>query len=419
MIQTIHGDCLTVLQSLPSDSVQCCITSPPYYRMRTYGTKEHPLPPMVFPAMSYSPMVGVPPVRLRKSVVAELGHERTPLEFVGHIVAVFREVRRVLKPDGVCWVNFGDSYAQKGGRGEQGANSQRTGRKNVKSQEKPSSQAPAPGFKPKDKYLVPLRVVLALQADGWWARQDVIWYKLNPSPETVADRPTTAHEYLFMLTKSARYYYDAQAIKEPCSDLTHPRGPIVFDNVTSPPLFELPPPDGKSQAGVNKKARAPKTPENWDTNKGAHGSYHKDGRDSVKRHERVKNPPVRNRTRGFTTHHQTHADTIRPKQNAEWSANMAGTNGIDLRNKRSVWPLQNEGYPGAHFATFPPDLIRPCVLSSTRPGDTILDPFAGSGTVGQVALEYGRGALLIELGSHHLPLIATRTAHITPPLFPV
>ena len=165
-------------------SVDCCVTSPPYYGLRDYG------------------------------VAGQLGLEPTPEEYVAEMVTVFREVRRVLRDSGTLWLNLGDSYAQAGGRGEQGATSQRAGRSNVRAQERSASSKPPAGYKPKDLLMIPARVALALQADGWYLRSEIIWHKPNPMPESVTDRPTSAHEKVFLLTKSPAYFYDAEAIKE-------------------------------------------------------------------------------------------------------------------------------------------------------------------------------------------------------------
>lgn len=188
---TLHlGDCLDVLRTLPEASVQCCVTSPPYFGLRDYGHAD------------------------------QIGLEQTPDEYVAKLVAVFREVRRALKDDGVCWLNLGDSYASSGVSGKQSdtANLSRHGNNqtNPKMREQVFGRAPTPeGLKPKDLIGIPWRVAFALQADGWWLRQDIIWHKPNPMPESVRDRCTKAHEYLFLLTKADRYYFDSDAIAEP------------------------------------------------------------------------------------------------------------------------------------------------------------------------------------------------------------
>ncbi len=178
-----HGDALDVLRTMPDELAHCCITSPPYWGLRDYG------------------------------VAGQLGLESTPEEFVAKMVEVFREVRRVLRGDGTCWVNMGDSYNGVG-RGEKANGLQVAARF--------TTQRTVSGLKPKDLCGIPWRVAFALQADGWWLRQDIIWHKPNPMPESVTDRCTKAHEYLFLLTKSARYYFDAEANKEPACDWSQP-----------------------------------------------------------------------------------------------------------------------------------------------------------------------------------------------------
>ncbi|MBE2181417.1 MAG: site-specific DNA-methyltransferase [Chthoniobacterales bacterium] len=298
----------------------------------------------------------------------QIGLEETPEEFITRLVDVFREVRRVLKKDGTCWINMGDSYAGGGNGGggsyaKDGIRAPKPGTdKNVPARH--GNRGVAGPIKPKDLIGQPWMLAFALRADGWYLRQDIIWAKPNPMPESVTDRCTKAHEYLFLLSKSEHYYYDAEAIKEPVTGNAHARG-----------------------NGVNPKAY--KTPDGWDTSKGAggHGSIHRSGREKGR---------------------------VRPKQNPSFSAVVAGL--VDTRNKRSVWTVATKPYKEAHFATFPPDLIKPCVLAGSRPGDVILDPFAGSGTTGAVALELGRSATLIELNPDYVRLIAKRCGSVTPGL---
>lgn len=309
----LTGDCIEHMRTLPAASVQCCVTSPPYYGLRDYG------------------------------VAGQIGLEATPAEFVARLVDVFREVRRVLKADGVAWVNMGDSYVSVGGggadRGEMATRrvAQVRDRKAVhNTAERPPGVA---GIAPKNLLGVPWRLAFALQADGWWLRQDIIWHKRNPMPESIKDRCTKAHEYVFLLSKSERYYYDAEAISEAAE---RPEGP---GNV-------------KPQAIPNQRDGE---------NANIVGSLHKIG----------------------------------PR---------------DTRNRRSVWTMASEPYPEAHFATFPTELPRLCILAGSRPGDTILDPFNGSGTTGQVALELGRAYIGCELNPEYVALTHKRLAGITPGL---
>lgn len=183
---TLLGDCRDTLRSLPDACVQTCVTSPPYYGLRDYGAD------------------------------GQIGLERSPAEYVAAMVEVMREARRVLRDDGTLWLNIGDSYAQQGGRGAQGSTSQRTGRSNVAAQMRRGNMKAPVGFKPKDLLGIPWRLAFALQDDGWWLRSDIVWAKPNPMPESVLDRPTRAHEFVFLLTKRARYFYNR--FREPFAD---------------------------------------------------------------------------------------------------------------------------------------------------------------------------------------------------------
>jgi len=189
-VRILHGDCRAVLPTLPEASVQCVVTSPPYYALRDYG------------------------------VAGQIGLEASPDAYVAEMVAVFREVRRVLRDDGTCWLNIGDSYAGGGGFSP-GAPSNAVSKTGLYGGAKQGGIKPGKGIKAKDLLMIPARVALALQADGWYLRSDIIWHKPNPMPESVTDRPTSAHEHVFLLTKRAAYYYDADAVREACSDDSH------------------------------------------------------------------------------------------------------------------------------------------------------------------------------------------------------
>jgi len=331
-VRILVGDCRRRLLDLPDRSVHCVVTSPPYWALRDYGA------------------------------AGQLGLEATPDAFVASLVAVFREVRRVLRDDGTLWLNLGDSYATRwatirpdSARGIRGEENGRTRR-----------EGPAPGgLKDKDLVGIPWRAAFALQDDGWWLRRDIIWAKPHPMPESVEDRCTTAHEYLFHLAKSARYYYDAEAIREPVTGGAHTRGD-----------------------GVNPKARW-KTPDGWDTStgNGGHGGFHRNGREAG-----------------------------RVKQNASFSA--AVTDLVLKRNKRSVWTIATAPFPEAHFATFPPDLVKPCVLAGCPHDGVVLDPFAGAGTALLVAKELGRRAIGIELKPEYIAMTVGRLRQDVLPLVP-
>lgn len=298
-----QGDALTVLRTLPDGVARCCVTSPPYFGLRDYG------------------------------VDGQIGLEPTPDAYVARLVEVFREVRRVLADDGTLWLNLGDSFAN-------------DGKKNT-------------GLKPKDLIGIPWRVAFALQADGWYLRSDIIWHKPNPMPESVRDRPTKAHEYLFLLSKSPRYYYDADAVAEPLA--TDPK--------------------------ENYPARA------RITGRGTQGSANARGKD-------------RDRSGGFPPRKQDGHGRRHAGFNARWDASD-GPNRL-TRNRRSVWTIPTKPYKGAHFATMPPALAEKCVLAGTAVGDTVLDPFGGSGTTASVAVTHRRNAIYIDLNETYIALAEKR-----------
>jgi DNA modification methylase len=340
----LQGDCRTVLAGLDAESVQMVCTSPPYWGLRDYG------------------------------VDGQLGLEATPDEYVARMVDVFREVRRVLRKDGVLWLNLGDSYATGGGAvgrcpggGEQGERFLRAGMVNTQ-----PNRMPLPGLKPKDLIGIPWRVAFALQADGWWLRSDIIWSKPNPMPESVTDRPTKAHEYLFLLTKAERYFYDHKAIREPAKAVSLARiSQANFDKQHGGPK------DYANGVNANRSMRA--TLENWSDKQRGHG----------RRHEAF---------------------------NGRWDL-MSKDEQQELGcNKRTVWEIATAPFAEAHFATFPEALVKPCILAGSRIGDTVLDPFAGSGTVGVVAKSFGREFLGVELNPTYVAMAERRIAAQNPAL---
>lgn len=304
MIKILQGNCLDVLKDLPEQSVNTCITSPPYWGLRNYQEEE------------------------------QLGLEDTPEEFVENLVSVFREVKRVLRDDGTVWLNLGDSYSS-GGRTTTTNQTLRGDKDYGVTRPKPSK-----GIKPKDLIGIPWRVAFALQADGWYLRQDIIWHKKNCMPESVKDRCTKSHEYIFLLSKNAKYYFDNESIKE--------------DAVRHGSI-----PKGKKYSSELADSKI--------------GGKH---------------------TR----------ETLNEKPVAA------------KRNKRSVWTVTTKPFKGAHFATFPPDLIDPCVLAGCPESGTVLDPFGGAGTTGLVAEQNNRDSILIELNPEYIE-IAEKRLNNDAPLF--
>lgn len=280
----IQGDAIAGMQTLPAECVQTCITSPPYWGLRDYGHAD------------------------------QLGTEKTPEMYVENMVKAFREVRRILRNDGTVWLNLGDSYAMQ-----------------------TINKAPF-GLKSKDIVGIPWRVAFALQADGWYLRQDIIWHKPNPMPESVTDRCTKAHEYIFLLTKNQKYYYDTEAIKEPVTETT---------------LSRL------SQKNLPNQIGSTRVP-------------------------------------------------------GKTNGNMKAVGGTEKRNKRSVWTVTTKPFRGAHFATFPKDLIEPCVLAGCPVGGTVFDPFTGSGTTAIVAMNHGRNFIGTELNPEYIKIAESRIADEVP-----
>lgn len=294
---TIHAaEALTALRSLPDGCIRTCVTSPPYWGLRDYGHD------------------------------GQLGLEATPDEYVANLVAVFREVRRVLSDDGTVWLNLGDSYSD----GTRDHNSFRRDKAHVHAPGTRSS-----GLPPKNLVGIPWRVALALQADGWYLRQDIIWHKPSPMPESVRDRCTKAHEYIFLLSKSARYYFDAAAIAEPAT--------------------------GRASGNKRRKpasARGVPVDDQGKTVGDVAGSF-------------------------------------------PWA-------GSSTRNRRDVWTIPTKPFPGAHFATFPPTIPELCIRAGSAEGDTVLDPFAGSGTTGDVALRLKRHFIGVEINPDYASMVTDR-----------
>lgn len=383
-LTVLQGDCCRErLAELPDESVHCVVTSPPYWGLRDYGTAtweggdvecaHRPSDEALERGFGRASTLAGTTTSQKQAATArhsckcgavridsQLGLEPTPELYVEHMVAVFREVRRVLRKDGTLWLNLGDSYASSPpgnldyAAGLAGAKSPKY-QATLTAGHATKRNTIVGSLKPKDLVGIPWRVAFALQADGWYLRSDIIWAKPNPMPESVTDRPTKSHEYLFLLSKSARYYYDAEAVREPLTDS---------------PLLRLSQPTFDQQTG-GPKDYGPES-----------------GRSARKALVNLRSRNIGGRTDGFTR---------MPGGEAEWSEN-----GRPGRNLRSVWTIATQPYPGAHFATFPPKLVEPCIKAGCPEGGVVLDPFAGSGTTGMVAQALSRKAILIDLNGDYL-----------------
>lgn len=341
-----QGDTRDCMRQMLSDGaagkVQTIITSPPYWGLRDYG------------------------------VSGQLGQEPTLSEFIANMVEVFSLCWDLLAKDGTMWVNMGDSYASKGGQGPmRGKAFQGRARSNANIC-RSNRVAGAEGLKSKDIVGQPWRLAFALQDAGWYLRQDIVWHKPNPMPESVRDRCTKAHEYIFLLTKSEKYYFDQEAILEPVSLNTHARLSQDVQNQIGSERA-----NGGAKTNGNMKAVCRKV-------------YPGTGVGFGRGYDEVAKPRVKN-NESFDS-----AMAIMPTE----------------RNKRSVWTIPTESFKGAHFATFPKALVEPCILAGSRPGDVVFDPFMGSGTVAQVAQNLGRKWVGTELNPEYIKLQAKRTQQL-------
>lgn len=336
------GSVLDLAGRLEPQSVRTIITSPPYYAQRDYG-----IPPTFWPAMDYQPLAGLPALAIPEMTCC-LGLESTLEAYVGHLVAIFRALAPVLHGMGTAWLNLGDGFNAY--NGNRGTASQYAGKRNLMEPMFPSGHGlMAKSLKQKDLLGVPWRVAFALQADGWYLRSDIIWAKPNCMPESTRDRPTRSHEYLFLLAKGARYFYDRNAILEPLSEASITR-------INQPNFANQTGGEKDYGHGANTSRSARKALENFAAKPDGHGR----------------------RPAGFDDRWD----------NAEPPAG---------RNKRDVWTVPPAQFDGPHYAVFPEALIRPCVLAGSRSGDLVLDPFSGSGTTGEVAHQEGRRFIGIDL----------------------
>lgn len=358
-VRILQGDVFEQLALLKNESIDCVVTSPPYWGLRNYG------------------------------VDGQIGMERTLGEHLEIMVKVFEEVKRVLKKSGTCWVNYGDCYAAHP-NGRSAADTKAAGKDDRTFRDKPFStvgpinkskkiprgsgrwgggQNPAGGFlKPKDLCMVPNRLAIALQEAGWYVRAEIIWHKNNPMPESVIDRPATAHEKIWLITKSARYYYDADAVRVPMAGTSISRLAQDIENQK-----------GSSRANGGKKTNGPM--------KAVGGKGKTKQRGHGRRHA------------GF---------------NDRWDAmsrDEQQSNGANLKN---VWTVATQPFKEAHFATFPTQLPETCIKAGCPPKGVVLDPFGGSGTTGLVADRLGRKAILIELNPDYVKMAQKRITHDAP-----
>ncbi|MFT2788892.1 DNA-methyltransferase [Serratia sp. T13T92] len=329
------GDCVELMRKMPERAFHTCVTSPPYYGLRDYG------------------------------VDGQIGLEPTPEEFIEKLVGVFREVRRVLRDDGTLWVNIGDTYAT-GGRGGGGSFMDARSDGAWKGKNAVTGWRSAPqGMKHKDLIGIPWMLAFALRADGWYLRQDIIWHKPNPMPESVRDRCTKAHEYVFLFSKSPRYYFDHEAFKEPAVG------------------------NGEIGTGVGWNHSSKVDPRD------VRAERTRSKRDSFKRGDSKRGQAIPGQAYGT---HRAERDE------SAWDTN--------LRNRRSVWTIATRPFKGAHFATFPPALVEPCILAGSPAGGAVIDPFGGSGTTAGVAAAYSRKAVLCELNPEYAALVPSRVGDI-------
>lgn len=399
-VRILIGDCREVLRTLDAESVQAVVTSPPYWGLRSYLPAGHPDKPH------------------------EIGSEPTVQEWVDTMVGVMREVRRVLRSDGVAFVNLGDSYATGGGKvGAHPGGGSDGERARVCAPLTPLNRMPMAGLKPKDLIGQPWMLAFALRADGWWLRQEIIWAKANPMPESTRDRCTKSHEHIFLLSKSERYFWDHEAFQEPVNGGSHARLPGNKRHGAAD-LYEAGDEHHRTKAGLvayAERQRAKyKTPDGWDTRtgEGGHGQFHAEGR------EKGAIPPKADLASSGNDGGYADGKSERMGRGAGWRERKLAEAGSgtknnasfdeamavmpETRNPRSVWHFPSQPFRGAHFATFPEELVRRCLIGSTREGDTVLDPFGGSGTVGLVCDQMHRHSILIDLDERNLPMARER-----------
>lgn len=330
-LRVMTGDCRTLLGELATGSVQCCVTSPPYFNQRDYG------------------------------VEGQMGLEDEPNDYVERMVEVFSAIKRVLRDDGTLWLNLGDSYAASG-RGGGGSFCKANKAWAAEKIQKTGFRMPKVGYKQKDLLLIPSLVAMALRADGWYLRKKIVWAKPNCMPESVTDRPTSSHEEVFLMAKSERYFYDAEAVRLP----PLPSSIARLEQHVEAQLGSVRANGGAKTNGTMKAVMR--------------GS---------------------NKQRGHSRRHDGFNDRWDKMEKEEQQQNGS--------NLRDVWWIAPAQTQDSHFAVMPATLAAVCILAGSKPGDTILDPFGGSGTTGMVAIELARKAILIELNPEYAKLIERRT----------
>lgn len=399
-----NEDCLEGLKKLPDNSVDCCVTSPPYYALRDYGTGhweggDPNCPHYRTSKVSELTATGHKGMQEKGEAVGDaiyktvcpkcgavrvdkqIGLEETPEEYIEKLVRVFTEVYRVLKPEGTLWLNIGDSY-----NGAKKGNTETVKHKKVAAQSdfvKPLWN----GAKPKDLIGIPWMLAFALRASGWYLRQDIIWHKPNPMPESVTDRCTKSHEYIFLLSKSQKYYFDNEAIQEEAVTQIDPRigNRVEYDGMR------------KGEKGQGQRAFVALKVKSSSEEKPHWGSGTKKDRTHNQSYSQSENGGHRDNSGGF-------------------DSEMSIKDGVVVRNKRDVWTVNVKPDSVAHFATYPEELIKPCILAGCRGGGVVLDPFMGSGTTARVARMLNRHFVGFELNSEYCKIINNKT-QVTGDLF--
>lgn len=393
----IQGDCLEVLKTIEDKTINCCVTSPPYYGLRDYGNDK------------------------------QIGLEETPEEFIEKLVQVFREVKRVLKDDGTLWLNIGDSYNSNTSTitapthsKKQMTNYGSFGGQIVKHRDK--------SCKPKDLIGIPWMLAFALRNDGWYLRQDIIWHKPNPMPESVKDRFTKSHEYIFLLSKKPNYYFDHEAVQEESKWIAKQEtnnGKSKYADTAQ---------EAQMRQGISKergnnlvylRKNLPTQDEFVKFMRSVTDAEMLEHETDIKRS--TIDHWFRTDNSGFS--YPSLEDWIKIREYVDdWSeafvsidekmtdvtveTDAVGKNNNGLRNKRDVWSVATKCVKEAHFATYPEELIEPCILAGCPIGGVVLDPFFGSGTTGRVATRLGRKYLGIELNPEYITIAENRTNNI-------